>query len=134
MYNRFKKDLFAGEMDLADDALIKAMLLNNTHTFNAAHNVIGDVSGNQISGSGYSAGGETLAGKAITQGTSTKWDATDVEWTGATFSAWHAVLWNDTHATDDLIGSWDFGGEKIVSAGTFKLQWHVNGIITLGTA
>jgi len=133
MYSRFKANLFNGEIDLEADT-IKAMLLDNSHAFNAAHNVIGDISANEIAGAGYVAGGATLAGKAVTQAVTTKWDATDVEWAAATFSAWHAALYDDTHATDDLIGSWDFGGEKIVAAGTFKLQWHVNGIITLGTA
>jgi hypothetical protein len=113
---------------------IKVMLLNNSHSFTATHNVIGDVSANEISGTGYTAGGATLAGKAVTQGATTKWDATDVEWTSATFTAYHAVIYDDTIATDDLVLSIDFGGAKSVSAGTFKIQWHVNGIVTLATA
>lgn len=135
MYNRFKYDLMAGEMDLEDDALIKVMLMKQAHEFVATHNVIGDVSDEEIAATGgYSAGGKTLAGKSITQAAATKWAATDVEWAAATFSTWHAVIYNDTHATDDLICSFDFGGEKVVSAGTFKIHWHVNGIITLATA
>ena len=114
MYNRFKANLFAGELDLEDDALIKVMLLDDSHAFSAAHNVIGDVDANEIAGAGYVAGGGTLAGKAITQGASTKWDATDLEWAAATFTAHHAVIYDDTHATDDLIGSIDFGGAKEV--------------------
>ncbi|GAI80247.1 unnamed protein product, partial [marine sediment metagenome] len=69
----------------------------------------------------------------VTQGASTMWDGVDVEWTGATFSAWHAVLYDDTLTDDDLIASINFGGEKAVSAGTFKIQWHANGIVTLAT-
>jgi len=135
MYNRFKYDLMAGEIDLEDDALIKVMLMNDSHSFTATHNVIGDVDANELAAAGnYTTGGQALAGKAITQGASTKWDATDIEWASATFSTWHAVIYDDTHATDDLICSIDFGGEKVVSAGTFKIQWHVNGIVTLATA
>lgn len=133
MYNRFKANLMNKEIDLEAD-VVKVMLLDDSHSFSAGDNVIGDVSANEISGSGYTAGGGTLAGKAVTQAATTKWDATDIEWTSATFTAYHAVPYDDTIATDDLICSIDFGGAKSVTAGTFKIQWHVNGIITLATA
>lgn len=133
IYSRFKANLLNKECDMEAD-VVKVMLLDDSHAFNAAHNVIGDVSANEIAGAGYTAGGGTLAGKAVTQGATTKWDATDIQWAAATFSAWHAVMYDDTHATDDLIGSIDFGGQKTVAAGIFKIQWHVNGIITLATA
>lgn len=130
IYDRFKANLFNKIVDLEADT-VKVMLLNNSHSFTSTNNVIGDVSANEISGTGYTAGGATLAGKAVTQGATTKWDATDVQWTTATFTAYHAVIYDDTVATDDLICSIDFGGAKSVSAGTFKIQWHVNGIVTL---
>jgi len=133
MYNRFKANLMNKEIDLEAD-VVKVMLLDDSHSFTAADNVIGDVSANEIAGAGYTAGGGTLAGKAVTQGASTKWDATDLQWAAATFTAYHAVPYDDTIGTDDLIASIDFGGAKPVSAGTFKIQWHVNGIITLATA
>jgi len=133
MYNRFKANLMNKEIDLEAD-VVKVMLLDDSHSFTAADNVIGDVSANEIAGAGYTAGGGTLAGKAVTQAATCKWDATDIQWTDATFSTWHAVLWDDTIATDDLMGSIDFGGEKSVTGGIFKIQWHVNGIITLATA
>ena len=82
-------------------------------------------------GNGYTTGGETLASMAVTQGATTKWDATDTAWTSATFSAYHAVIWDDTVATDDLIASIDFGGEQEVASGTFTIQWNAAGIITL---
>jgi len=135
MYNRFKANLMAGELDLKDDALIKGMLMNDSHAFVATHNVIGDVDANELAAAGnYTQGGKNIEGRDITQGASTKWDGTDLEWAAATFSTWHCVIYDDTHATDDLIASIDFGGEKVVSAGTFKIQWHVNGIVTLATA
>lgn len=133
IYNRFKANLMNKEVDLEAD-IVKAMLLDDSHSFTATHNQKSEIVANEISGTGYTAGGAALASKAITQGASTKWDAADVEWTTATFSAWHSAIYDDTMTNDDLIASIDFGGEKIVSAGTFKIQWHVNGIITLATA
>ena len=133
MYDRFKANLMNKIVDLEADT-VKVMLLDNSHAFTTTHNVIGDVSANQITGTGYTAGGATLASMAVTQGTTTKWDATDTEWTTATFTAYHAVIYDDTVGTDDLIGSIDFGAAKSVSAGTFKIQWHADGIVTLATA
>jgi len=60
----------------------------------------------------------------------TKWNATDSAWTTATFTAYHAVIYDST-AGNDLICSIDFGGAKTVSAGTFTIQWDSDGIITL---
>jgi len=131
IYNRFKANLMNKILDLEADA-IKVMLLDNSHSFNAAHNVIGDVNANELAETGnYVAGGATLASGAVTQAATTKWDAADAAWTSATFSAYHAVIWDDDVATDDLIASIDFGGVKSVVAGTFTIQWHTNGIITL---
>lgn len=133
MYDRFKANLMNKIVDLEADT-IKVMLLDDSHSFTTTHNVIGDVDANEISGTGYTAGGAALASKAVTQGATTKWDAADTQWTTATFTAHHAVIWDDTVATDDLISSIDFGGAKTVTAGTFKIQWHANGLVSLATA
>ncbi len=130
VYNRFKANLMNKIVDLEAD-VIQVALLDNSHTFTAANNVWTDVSANEISGTGYVANGEVLAGAGVTQAATTKFDGTDTAWTTATFTAYHAVLWDNTVATDDLICSFDFGGAKTVTAGTFTIQWHANGIITL---
>lgn len=118
------------EVDLEADT-IKVMLLDNSHSFTATHNQKSEVVANEISGTGYTATGAALATKAVTQAATTKWDADDTAWTTATFSAWHAVIYDDTLANDDLICSIDFGGEQAIVAGTFTIQWHADGIITL---
>ena len=50
--------------------------------------------------------------------------------TDATFTAYHAVIY-DTTASNDLICSLDFSGAKTVSSGTFTIQFDAAGIITL---
>ncbi len=131
IYNRFKANLMNKVVDLEADT-IKVMLMDNNHSFSATDNVIGDVNTNELAQTGgYTTGGATLAGKDVTQAATTKWDATDTEWTDATFTAYHAVLVDTTVETDDLICSFDFGEGKEVSSGTFTIQWHTDGIITL---
>ena len=140
IYNIFKKSLFEGNVDLSEDSpsdVIKVALMNNDHTAETADlendTDWTDVSANElVSGNGYTTWGETLAGKAVTQAATTKFDATDVAWTSATFTAYHAVIYNET--TGELIASIDFGGAKTVAAGTFTIQWNASGIITMAEA
>lgn len=130
IYNRFKANLMNKELDLEADT-IKVMLLSGSHSFSATDNTKSQIVANEITGTGYSAGGATLASKAVTQAATTKWDANDASWTSSTFTAAHAVIYDDTHATDDLIANIDLGGNQSVIAGTFTIQWHADGIITL---
>lgn len=131
IYNRFKANLMNKEIDLEADT-IKVALLNNSHSFTATHNTYSQISGNEIAnGSGYTTGGAALANKAVTQSATTKWDADDSSWTSFTATIYHAVIWDDTIATDDLICSIDFGGAQTITAGTFTIVYSSNGIITL---
>ena len=128
-YNRFKANLMNKEVDLEADT-IKVMLMDNSHSFTAADDVIGDVSANQITGTGYTAGGGTLASKGVTQAATTKFDAADLTWSTGTFTAYHGVIY-DVTATSNLMISIDFGGAQAVTAADFTIAWHADGIITL---
>jgi hypothetical protein len=128
IYNRFKANLMNKEVDLEADT-INVALYTSSHAFTAGDNVF--TTTNQITGTGYTASGAALASKTVTQAATTKWDAADTSWTSASFTAAHAVIWDDTVATNDLIASIDFGGNQTVSSGTFTIQWHADGIITL---
>ena len=130
IYNRFKANLMNKVLDLEADT-IKVILLDTNHSFSAANTVLTDVSGNELAATGgYSTGGNTLANAAVTEAATTKWDADDTAWTSATFTAFHAVIYDST-ASDNLIASIDFGGGKAVAAGTFTIQFDSSGIITL---
>lgn len=130
IYNRAKANLMNKEMDLEGDT-INVMLLTSSHAFTATHNQKSEIVANEVSGTGYDAGGKALAGKGVTQAATTKWDATDATWASSTITAAFAVIFDDTLANDDLIACIDFGGDKSSSAGDFKIQWHADGIITL---
>jgi len=132
IYNRFKANLMNKVVDLEGDT-IKVALLDDSHSFTATNTIWGNVSANELAnGNGYTTGGATLAGKAVTEAATTLWNADDAAWTSATFSAWHAVIYDNT-ATDNLICSIDFGGEQAIVAGTFTIQWDNSpaAIITL---
>jgi len=133
IYDCFKVDLMSGDVNLANGGdTIKVMLLDNSHAFNASHTVNTDVNGNELAASGnYTTGGATLAGQAVSMAANTAtWDATDTAWASATFTAYHAVLY-DTTNSNSLICSIDFGGAQTVASGTFTIQWDADGIIEL---
>jgi len=89
---------------------------------------------NEVSGTGYTAGGAALASKAVTEATRvTKFDADDVEWTSSTIIARYAVLYDGTPGAeaDQCLLIWlDFGEDKSSENGTFKIQWNASGIFT----
>jgi fermentation-respiration switch protein FrsA (DUF1100 family) len=128
IYNRFKANLMNKVVDLEADT-INVALYDNSHAF-AAGDTDYTTTNELATAGGYTQGGAALAGKAVTEAATTKWDATDLAWAAATFSAYHAVIYDIT-AGNDLICSIDFGGVKTVTAGTFTLQWDAAGIITL---
>ena len=135
IYPRFFANLMNKVVDMEADT-IKVALMATGHAFNSAHAVFGDVTANDIGSKVvYVAGGSALAGKAVTQGTTTKWAATNHAYgPGETLSAYHIVLWNDLAGSDELICSIDLGGVQTCTNGTFTIEWNASGILTLTSA
>lgn len=132
IYTSFKGYCGSASMDMANN-VFKVILLNTSHTFNAAHQYYADISANELAtAGGYTAGGAALAGKTwAAVSTTYKWDGTDQAWTSATFTAYFAAIFNDTVANDPLVCSFGFGGAQTVAAGTFTIQWNASGILVL---
>ena len=77
---------------------------------------------NEVSGSGYSAGGNTLTVSQIPTSTSTTaWlDFADSTWSTATITARGALIYNSTQS-DKAVAVLDFGSDKTSSAGDFTV-------------
>lgn len=127
IYDRFKSHIMKKLMDLVNDT-IKVALYGASRTFASSDTVY--TTTNEIAGTGYSAGGATLANKSVTEGATAIFDADDASWAGATFSAYHAVLYDQTPC-NTLICMIDFGGVQTITGGTFTLQYASSGIIRL---
>lgn len=134
--NSFKKHIMNGGIDLDTDT-IKVMLLTSTHVQNQdTHEYIDDVSANEVTGTGYTAGGAALANKAVTQDNTDNegmFDADDVVWATSTITARFAVIYKDigTPATSPIIAILDFATDQISSAGNFTITWGAEGILNL---
>lgn len=127
---------FNKEIDFAADA-IHMCLVDDTYTPSQAHNYFNDVVGDELPDAegGYTHEGKLLATltSAYDDGTGIfKIDATvDPVWTAATFTARYAIIFDNTPGTDatkPLISYIDFGANVSVTAGTFTVTLHDDGI------
>ena len=76
---------------------------------------------NEISGTGYTAGGATLTNVTpISSGTTAFTDFADVTWSTATITANGALIYNSTNA-NRAVASLAFGSDKTSTAGDFKI-------------
>ena len=78
---------------------------------------------NEVSGTGYSAGGNTLTRvDPTTSGTTAFTDFADSTFSTATITAYGAVIYNDG-ASDAAVIVLAFGGDKTSTAGDFTIQF-----------
>lgn len=138
IYNRFKQGILAGDYDLDNAAVeVKVALVTSSYTPNIdTHEDYADLT-NEVVGDGYTAGGAILSNKAVTKDTTDDegvFDADNVTWTSSTITARGAVVYVDTgtDGTSLLIAYFDFGGDKVSSAGNFTIEWNSEGIINVG--
>lgn len=89
-YDTLWKLLLTGGIDLGTDTL-KLALVTSGYTPNVAHDKWADVSANEVaSGSGYTTGGVTLSGVAVTN---SNIGYSDVTWTSLTKTFRYAVCY-----------------------------------------
>lgn len=138
-YGLFPKSVWNKEVDLDSDA-IKVMLCTSSYVPNQdTHQYKSSVT-NEVTGTGYTAGGATLTSTVVayTAGTNTlNFDAADTVWTGSTITARFAVVYDSTPGTDatrPLICYVDFGADVVSSGGSFTIVWDAAGIISVTVA
>lgn len=90
---------------------------------------------NEISGTGYTAGGKAITGLSPTVTESPtgtlKYDHDDISWTSASFTARGGELYADALAGDNLIVAVTFGADYTATNGTFTIQFAAGGIFTI---
>lgn len=139
IYGKFFLSLANKEIDWDSDT-IKVKLCTSSYTPDQdAHQYMSSVT-NEITGTGYTAGGATL-----TSPTSAYTGASNlfalggatVAWAASTLTARYAVVYNSTPGTDatrPLASYVDFGADVATTAGTLTITWDATGIITVSVA
>lgn len=87
------------------------------------------VTANEVSGTGYSAGGVAVSSPTVTQASNvvTFTSAGTPQWTGASFTAFGCLVYDTTVANEGLCFNY-FGGSQTVTSGTFTITWNASGI------
>lgn len=128
MCTSFKQELLEGKHDFN---------LSGGHTFNIALFTSSATLGaattdyavtNEVSGSGYTAGGNTLTNiDPTTSGTTAFTDFADTTWSSATITANGALIYNTTtdggSGTTNAVCALAFGGDKTSTNGDFVIQF-----------
>jgi len=122
MCTSFKTQLLTGTHNFTNSTgnTFKIALYDNNASFTAATTAY--TATNEVSGSGYTATGETLTNVTPTaSGTTAFTDFADVTWSSATITARGALIYNDTAAGDPSVVVLDFGSDKSSSSGDFQI-------------
>jgi hypothetical protein len=133
LYNHTAKRFAEGTNAVGDTYKVKLL---SAATFNATHTTLAATGGTEATtGTGYTAGGATLANVAVTTVTTNdaKFDADDVSWTasGGAITASYGIIYNDTDTDDPPVAFIDFDGSQSAGDGTdFKIIWNASGIVT----
>ena len=119
----FPVELLSGNHDFASDTFKLALYTANPYTQSTSTVYVAT---SESSGTEYSAGGNTLAGNAVSNVADIATvDFTDSVWgspTPATFSAAYGTIYNSS-ASNKLVVVLDFGGKKSCSNGTFTVTF-----------
>ena len=128
MCTSFKKELLEGKHDFnaSSGDTFKIALYTSSATLGASTT---DYSAtNEVSGTGYTAGGNTLTNvDPTTSGTTAFTDFADTTWSSATITANGALIYNTTtdagSGTTNAVCALAFGGDKTSTNGDFVVQF-----------
>jgi len=122
MCTSFKKELLEAKHNFLASGgnSFKLALYTNSASFTAATTAY--TASNEVSGTGYSAGGAGLTNvNPTTSGTTAFTDFSDLTFSSATITARGALIYNDTASGDPSVVVLDFGGDKTSTAGDFTI-------------
>lgn len=135
-YGQAIKSAFNKEIDFNETDKIKCMLCTALTVDQDGDVYLSDVTRTETTGTGYTAGGKIMTNCAVTYDSGTnvlKFDADDVSWTSATFSAAYAIIYysTGTESSSPLLFYINFNGSKSCNNGTFLLPWNASGIASI---
>jgi len=123
MATSFKQELLTGTHDFTNSTgdTFKIALFTSSATLGAATTAYSVT--NEVSGTGYTAGGNTLTNVTpSTSGTTAFTDFADTTWSSATITARGALIYNSTDS-DKAVVVLDFGSDKTSTNGDFTIQF-----------
>jgi hypothetical protein len=121
----FKAELYEGIHDLIDDT-IKIALFNANADLTASTTVYS--TNQEVTGTGYTAGGNTLTGATVRSSGTTAYVSFDnTSWSSASFTCRGALIYNSSKANRS-VAVLNFGSDKIVANGTLTIEFPSNDV------
>ena len=121
----FKAELYEGIHDLIDDT-IKIALFNANADLTA--NTTAYSTNQEVTGTGYTAGGNTLTGATVRSSGTTAYVSFDnTTWSSASFTCRGALIYNSSKANRS-VAILNFGSDKIVANGTLTIEFPNNDV------
>ena len=123
-YGKAVQSVLNKQTNLVSDN-IKVALFTNSYVPNFDNDASYTAITGETSGTGYTAGGLTLANKTLTQDSAAnvwKFDADDITFSGVTLSFRYAVLYNAT--SNQLIACVDFGSTQSTANQDLTIRWE----------
>lgn len=121
MCSSFKQELLEGVHDFTAHTF-RIALYTSSATLGASTTAY--TATNEVSGTGYTAGGNVLDSATVTlSGTTAFVDFADETWPTATITARYALIYNDTAAGNPAVAVLDFGGDKTSTGADFTVQF-----------
>lgn len=112
----------------------KCAMYNNTET-PAFETEVSYAATNEVSGTGYTAGGQVIVSPTFAVAGATAvltYDLGDQIWASPTsVTARGAKIYADALAADNLLCGINFGSDFTSTAGTFTIQWAAGGVFTI---
>lgn len=122
MCTSFKKELLEGVHNFLNSGgdTFKIALYTNSASFTAATTAY--TTSNEVTGTNYTAGGNTLTRVDPTSsGTTAFTDFADTTWASSTITARGAMIYNDTASGNPAVVILDFGSDKTSTNGDFTV-------------
>lgn len=121
MTTSFKQELLEGVHDFTTHTF-KIALYSSSATLDATTTAYSAT--NEVSGTNYTAGGNTLTVVApTTSGTTAYLDFNDTTWSAASITARGAVIYNSSVSGNPAVAVLDFGADKTSTDGDFTIQF-----------
>jgi hypothetical protein len=121
----FKAELYEGIHDLIDDT-IKIALFNANADLTASTTAYS--TNQEVTGTGYTAGGNTLTGATVRSSGTTAYVSFDnTTWSSASFTCRGALIYNSSKANRS-VAVLNFGSDKIVANGTLTIEFPSNDV------
>jgi hypothetical protein len=121
----FKAELYEGIHDLIDDT-IKIALFNANADLSASTTAYS--TNQEVTGTGYTAGGNTLTGATVRSSGTTAYVSFDnTTWSSASFTCRGALIYNSSKANRS-VAVLNFGSDKIVANGTLTIEFPTNDV------